>query len=351
MGRGRSTLSEHDQVDAGGADVPARVGRVRRVFRSLRRHPRVVGGVLLVAASFAGGTLVGWEAHARSEQETAATLVVNVDRPVTAAESATLASVAAPNLLGLDFESARQALVDAGVDPQQISRRDVPSAGASGVVVVQVPVAGVPVTGPVELGLSVAAQVPEVVGATIDAARDRFDELGAQVRVIRRYDPAASEGTVLAVDPPVGSPLPTAVDVTVASAPSSVFLTALRAAEGRCGTGEASINGTSFPTALTCSPSGQTAESVWLIDRRVVRMDVTVGQDDTGEPGAAVAWAIIGDGRVLLEGTVGYGQSVPVAVDLRGVLRLELRYSVTDQPDDVGRARLVFGAADACRRA
>lgn len=334
----------HD-VGLGGDDGPSAnaptPGRVRRSFGWVGRHRRGIGVLVVVAAAFGGGFTLGWTLRdgdgAVSEQ-----VLVNVDRPVVAVGGAAVAADAAPNVLGLALDDARQALIDAGVDPTEIDTSEVPTAGRAGVVVVQDPPPGIPVADGVVLGMSVAATVPDVAGGSVDDARDRFDQLGAVVRVVRRYDPSAAEGTVLGVSPPTGERLPTSVELTVASAPSSVFITDLDDIEGSCSSTSGSVNGTGFDTGLECGPRDDFAQATWLLDRRISRFETTVGIEDASDSGSTVEWAVLGDDRVLAAGTAGYGQAEPIALDVTGVLRFTVRYRLAELPDGVSRPDLVF---------
>ena len=314
---------------------------MRRSFGFIGRHRRGLGVLAVVAASFGGGFTLAWTLRdgdgAAREQ-----VLVNVDRPIVAVGGATVAADAAPNVLGLALDDARRALIDAGVDPTEIDTNEVPTAGRTGVVVVQDPPPGVPVADDDVLGMSVAATVPDVAGRSVDDARERFDQLGAVVRVVRRYDPSAAEGTVLGVSPPPGERLPTTVELTVASAPSSVFLTDLDDIEGSGSSTSGSVNGTSFDTGLRCDPRDDFAQTTWLLGRRISRFETTAGIEDASDLGSTVEWAVLGDGKVLASGTAGYGQAEPIALDVTGVLRFTIRYRIAELPDGVSRPDLVF---------
>jgi len=75
-----------------------------------------------------------------------------------------------------------------------------------------------------------------------------------------------------------------------------------------------------------------------------------VGVTDRSDPGLTVDVSIVGDGRTLFSGSLGYGASTPFAVDTRGVLRLEVHYRATSEGESgdlaLGDARAVGAPAD-----
>lgn len=302
---------------------------------------------MVAVACFAGGVSAGWAMRDGRGEPEAPAVVVSVDRPVIAADADDDVTVAAPNVLGLTTDDARQVLLDAGADPASIEIAMVPAAGEAGLVVTQAPPAGVPAPDGFTLGVSERAVAPDLIGKPVDEARDELDQLGVRTQITSRYDPAQPEGIVLEMAPATGEPLEQDATLVVSAPPSSVFVSALAPIESSCSRGTASVNGTDHQESLLCSAqdTGSSREVVYLVDRLVSRFEAVVGQADDSEPGATVRYVVRGDGRVLVEGTVDYGESRPIEADLTDVLRLSLEVNAVDRPDDVNRPTLVFGSA------
>lgn len=308
---------------------------------------RQIGTALALTAVFAAGATAGWSLRDRTADRRPPPLVVTVDRPVVAVDDGADVTVAAPNVLGLREEEARQVLVDAGADPASTRFVKAPSAGEPGLIVIQDPPAGVPAPDGFTLSVSDPAITPELVGKPIDETRDALDALGARVRVTSRYDPAQPEGTVLEMTPPPGAPLSPEVAIVVSAAPSSAFLSTLDPIESNCSRGTDSVNGTDYQQSLRCpaQDAGRARPVVYLINRLASRLEAVIGQSATSDPGSAVHFAVRGDDRVLAEGTARYGEALPITADLTGILRLSIEATIIDRPDDVDRPTLVFGSA------
>lgn len=336
-------MSEDDALDRDGLLPERRVGRARRTVRFLRRHHRGLGLLFVAAAGLVGGFAAGWELRDRQTEPTAAPIVVTVDRPIVAVDSGTDISVSSPNVLGLSPSEAQQALIDAGADQSNIEVIDVPSAGQPGLVVTQLPPPGSPALDTIQLGVSVPATMPDTVGKNVADAREQLDKLGAQVRVIRRYDPAQPEGTVLGATPAAGAPLTASVELVVASPPSSVYLGQLDLVEGSCSDQAQTVNGTEYSAGVVCQSRENSAnDSVWLLNRKVNQFKAVVGQSDDSDPGSTVAWAVYGDGKLLTQGTSAYGQAAPIDVNVTGMLRLTVSVTLTSRPENAGSPALVF---------
>ncbi|GAB3198059.1 hypothetical protein GCM10027261_24630 [Geodermatophilus arenarius] len=305
-----------------------------------------VGGVvLLLLGVLVLGAGIGWTTHAAVDRpDLADTTVQVVDAPTD--DAGTAAEV--PDVRGLALVDARQALADAGLDPAALSTVDTPSALPAGSVVRQDPVGGSPGAGPVTLYVAVSGTVPALVATDGDAAVATLTELGVAARVVRTYDPAVAEGTVLALDPPAGSPLPKELQLTVAGPPSSVFLTDLDA-EGGCGIGEAASNGTTYGHALSCSAGSSPRRTTYLLDRLGTTVEGTVGVLDRGDAGFTGSVVVRGDGRELFRADVRFGAATPFAVPVGGVLQLTVEVVATSTTSGtvvLGDPRVV-GAPDA----
>lgn len=321
--------------------------RVRRLGGLVTRHGRGLSTLSIAAGLFASGIAAGWalwgDADARDSD-----ISVVVDRPV-AALVETDAATAAPNVLGLDEETARRVFFDAGVAPDAVEVATVPSAGEPGLVVLQEPPPGIPVVDGVRIRIAEPTTVPELVGLPIKEARQTLEDRGARVRVRSIYVPASPEGTVVATEPSAGESLKVDVTVTVAGAPSSVFLADLRAVESSCSTNSATVNGDDLPNSLLCDPTpanSQPRQAVYLLKRLVDAFEATLGQSDTDSaPGAITRTIIRADDRVVFDGTFAYGESKPISVDVTNTLRLSIETHLLSKPEGVGAPTVVIGSA------
>jgi hypothetical protein len=319
------------------------------VRRTSWRRFTTAGVTLVVLGLLGAGFAAGWSARSVTGSAAGAESKADV---VAAPTDAASASGPLPDVRGLPVVDAQQAMADAGLPTDQVTVQETPSGQPAGTVVRQDPIGGTADVSAVTLFVSVPGQVPPLVGQQADLADQTLTDLGVRVEHRQVYDPAIAEGTVTALDPPAGSPLPLQMTVTVAGPASSIFLSELRAIEGGCSTGAAAINGTTYQDSLSCSPSSyrdQEQVSTYLLDRRTSSVEGFIGVGDTSEPGLTVDVRLVGDGRVLFSGTLRYGEATPFTADTRGVLRLEIRYLATSQDQSgtfaLGDARAV-GAPD-----
>lgn len=304
-------------------------------------------------ALVSGGGLGGWYLRDRQE-EPVPPAVIRVDRPVQEfAEEERVATV--PNVAGLLPDDARRVLADAGIAPGAITVADRPAAGPPGVVVTSDPPAGLPMVDTVTLGVSVATNVPDVVGQPLRDARVALGDLGARVSVTSTYVEGQAEGTVVSTEPTAGAPLGLDITVVVASPASSAFLADIDPVEGSCSVGEYGSNGTTYPSSLACQPSrlpsaGSTTPQqpravVYLVDRKVSRLQASVGHDDRGTPGFVLRVVVKVDDVVAADISVGYGETKPLDVSAPNALRITIETSTVSGPEDKSPPNLVLGSA------
>jgi hypothetical protein len=240
-----------------------------------------------------------------------------------------------PSLVGVAEADARQAVFLLGVTEEELTVTEVPAAGQSGLVIRQEPAPGQGVEDGVVLEISAPATVPAVVGRPESEARAELADLGARVVVESRYDPAATEGTVLEVAPAAGAPLVDGVTLTVAAASSSVFATQITAVEDGCYAESATVAARLYTEALTCGVSSGADDPTvqeWVLNREVTSLDFTLGQDDFGTTGFRVTVRVLVDGQVVTEAGADHGTTTPVSVPVAGALRVrvELRSSAVE---------------------
>lgn len=134
------------------------------------------------------------------------------------------APVTVPDVLQFDLAQARRVMAAAGLALGGVD--SVPSTAEAGVVVGTRPPAGSPLRpgSPVEVVVSrgpAAIRIPDLVGMALADARQRLDELGLRVGVVRQVRrPRASPGSVLEQRPRPGvlSARGGRVDLTVSEA-------------------------------------------------------------------------------------------------------------------------------------
>ncbi len=325
-------------------DAPRPPRRRRRrpfaVFAKLRGRgvPLVLAGTLLTGA-VGGWFLNEWLRPAGGD-------VVLVNRPVVE-EAAAAAAGTMPNLAGLTEAQARQALFSVGVKGEILAVVSRPAAGQSGIVIEQRPAPGEKTGNSVTVVLSAPAVVPKVVGLDGSKARDQFAALGAGVIVAREYRDGASEGTVLAVSPAEGSPLTDRVTLTLASAPSSVFLSKLRAADSDCSSGSETTNAKDYPNSIVCTTYATATATPRVVEyvanKKLSSLEFAFGQSDRSPTGQVATVRVFADDRALPAQQVAFGEAKPLKFDIRGVLRVRIEVTVSGPKTDA--VRVVLGDA------
>lgn len=314
-----------------------------------------VAGVGVVAAGLlALGAVVGWWVRGWLDGSPAE-VAVRVDRPIV--QSAPLAKASTmPNVIGLSEEEARRVLADASVAAERIEIAEVARAGRSGRVVSQQPGAGEELAGRVRLGVAGPAEVPDLVGEPLEAARDSLEKLGARVVVERQYEAGVAEGQVLAVEPAAGERLPDEVTLMVAAAPSSVFLTAVEPVVDDCYDDEVSVDGQPVSNALVCEETfdGDPRAMEYALNREVSRLRAVLGQSDRAATGRTARFRFLADGDEVARYDVAFGERRQVEVQLEGVLRLRIEVGEINRPQEccddeltavLGEARLIGAPA------
>jgi hypothetical protein len=255
-----------------------------------------------------------------------------------------------PSLSGLDQDAALSALASVGVRPTDVETSLQPAATASGLVVGQTPRAGTSFESgsKVQLRVSSPANMPALVGTDQTAAQKALQELGAEVQVHSVFAAGRKPGIVLSTSPAPGAPLRDRAVLSVAQAPSSVFLSTLRPIDQSCETPDsASINGQAFENNLVCGASKDSPRIVeFTLNRRVATLSLQVGQLDRGPTGFVMRLRVLADGRQLSSTTVRYGSSSRVAVSVQGKLRLTFVIETLSEPAECcSTPELVMGGA------
>lgn len=301
-----------------------------------RRLRRLKAGALSAVAlglALLAGLCGWWLNDAIGDDPPATAAAVTVSRPVTVVADPVAVSSTVPNVLGLDVDSAREVLLDAGIDPSAVTAVATPFAGQSGLVVDQDPAPGAEPSGSVRLSVSAAASVPALVDEGVEKARELLSTLGARVVVRPRFVAGADEGTVIATEPASGRPLPSDVVVVVAEAPASVFLTRLQPITSGCGPQAVNVGGTVYAESIVCSLSGETVQvAEYALSRRAVELTAVLGHTDQTVGTEEVFYRVLVDGAPLRRGVLRFGGSVKIRVPLRGALRVALETRVERPP-------------------
>lgn len=290
--------------------------------RWIRRPGRKTGitlaviGLLLIGAG--AGHLLAPARQVRSVS------VVRAD-----ATGANTAPSVMPDVLGLTKQIARRAVFDANVT-STVTTNTAPAAGPPGRVLQQMPEPGTRAVTRVALTLSRPAKVPALIGSDMDTARATLQKLGAAVLVRQEVAPAATVRSVLKSDPPAGATLTESITLTVAYPGDAINLADVNSVDSNsCGTDSATVSGKTLDTSVTCGPSTDSHANVtYVIGRHAQVVQATLGLDDAGQTGSAVA-RVIADGRVLRSFALRYGHAAQIQLRVRGVLRLVLDTSTS----------------------
>lgn len=283
-----------------------------------------ITGIALILLGVLGlGIGIGWTARTSIGRPPLPDTTVEV---VAAPEGDAGRAATVPDVRGLHLVDAQQAMADAGLNAGAITTVEVPSGQPARSVVRQDPVGGTTGGTAVTLFVAVSGTVPELVGTDSNAAAHALTELGIAVRVVQTYDPAVAEGTVTALDPAAGSPLPAELTLTVAGPASSLFLTDLDA-KNSCSTGRGASNGITYEHAVVCGAGTAVRRTTYLVNRLGTTFEGTLGVLDTGNSSFAGTVTLLGDGVVLFTGPARFGVSTPFSVPILGVLELQIDYA------------------------
>lgn len=304
----------------------------------------VTGLVLATVGALLGATYVGWWLHDKNPGKPVA---IVVKRPIKVVNESGASPTTMPNVLGLDVDSARQAMADAGIDPARIAVSTQPYAGERDLVIDQDPSPGAPrSSGAVKLAISGPATMPKVVGRTVDDARVSLGNLGVRVISQRRFAAGQKENTVLDSTPRMGQPLGTDATLTIADAPSSVFVSQLETIQSDCNSASLPINGHTYKTSMSCEPGTDSpSEMAFALNRRVSQLVAVVGVSDQSQATAPIRFRVIVDGAVRYDRVVPFGQSAHLAVSVVGGLRVRLEARLASHRDTFDTVTGVWGNA------
>jgi hypothetical protein len=282
--------------------------------------------------------------YVRYDDRNAPPVEVTFETQVAAEAQAGEADVIVPDLYGLSEAEAREALVDAGLAPDAITTIRVPAVGPTGRVVVQEPAKGTRNPAAAVIGLSQAATVPDIVGASVEDARNALELIGARVVEDKRYAPDATVGTVLEASPAPGQPASEAITIIVAAPPSAIFAADVSTVVSDCDDDDVNIGGTAYTASLSCSlyPEDEPSLVEYQVNALVDEVTATVGLVD-GEEAATLRFRVLGDdGAVLWSRDVAAGTTEPLSIRTSGVQRFVFEVSVVGAPQ-IGGTEAAWG--------
>lgn len=181
--------------------------------------------------------------------------------------------------------------------------------------------------------------MPDLVGKNVSAAKDALPR-SMKVEIVDQVDEKAAADTVLSQEPAAGQPVGDSAKLVVARTGVVVYLDALTPSAGRWGTsGNGFVVGmgakqyvhsvgTNLGNYSSCASEVFSVE--YNLSKGYRRFVAAAGFSDNSENTAVkVQLEVLADGRQIFTKPVGFGSTVPLDLDLTGVLRLTFQYQVT----------------------
>lgn len=302
----------------------------------VRSRRPVLGLLALVAlsASFILGALVGWSASDSLRARTAASPgaepgappeVVELRVPSTLADGA----LPMPDVRGLDRETALAILADTVLRGEEPTVLPAPWAGQPGIVIDQYPAFGARDPVGVRITVSEPAVVPAVVGSSVSDAVSSLQLLGAQVEVVRRFDPGQPLDVVLSVEPAPGSPLPESVRLIASERRGTLLLSGVQQVAGpTCSLDSTALGGGQVPEAVRCPIGLSDREFSWNLEGAASSVEGLLGLPDSAPSDSVLRFEISADGEPLTSGNVAYGNRLAIDVPTPDGLVLTIRARV-----------------------
>lgn len=266
-----------------------------------------------------------------SHESATSSPVQEVDNATSTDSGSAEANVQEPVLndyVGMEYDQVFDEIAATGI---RIDKNEVESTThPPGTVISQMPGVGEPF--PTEIRLDVAilpASVPDVVGQNYGEAREVIEERGFDVHLVEELSEEERDGVVLTQEPAAGAENVSVVEVTVARAPvvyrlMDVYLGAKSYWELRSGESY-DADGETYSRGVRVVFSGtRPAEHEFNLSRNFRIIDGVIGLEDSSDGDGTIKLELVGDGRVLYEATVRFGETIPVEANVTDVLRLEL---------------------------
>lgn len=258
---------------------------------------------------------------------TPATTTTVVTTTTTAAPTTTTLFVpkTMPDLVGQQLSAGRAQLEKYNA---RITERKEIATQPAGTVIKQEPAAGAAFAINVVLTVSVVPPaVPTVIGLTVGDAKVQLEGLGFKVIELSAIDEQKADGLVVAQQPVAGTPNAGEVTVSVARRPEIRFLsqfspvTADRAETG----GEARKgNAQVFNRWIAFDARYPSTSISFDLSRGYRSLKAMLAFDDKSSDRSKAKVEFFGDGRLLGEAEATFGETLPVDLDVTGVLRLRI---------------------------
>jgi serine/threonine-protein kinase len=178
-----------------------------------RRKRRIIAIVAVAAVLLIGGAIAAFALLGNDEEPTAPTVQ----------------QVAVPVLIGQPRAAAEAALEEAGLVLGDVTPRITENEAEVGTVLDSTPASGAEVDEGTEVDLVVGAApdtvaIPNVVGLSEDAARSTLEDAGFGSVSSREVESLEGEGSVVAVDPAEGTPVPPSQTITLSVSSGTITM-------------------------------------------------------------------------------------------------------------------------------
>ena len=270
-------------------------------------------------------------------------------------------NIVLPDLVGRQEADARAEVEELGL---QLTVLSDPSLEDAGTVTSQSPDAETELQAGdmVALTIAEAMAAPSLVDLDADEARALLQDAGVSVELEQRYDPSVEPGTVLEQSILPGTPLRSSATLVVAEGDASLFLQEIGAVSStRFSLGQTiDMDGETYLRSLTSTLRMGITPRVegsadFNLSRDFRRLSGTLGYSDTSPSAGRVRVQFFGDGEDLFTQDIALGTTVPIDLDVSGVLRLRITANLLEYSGSrehtvgLGEARL-HGDPAAIRR-
>lgn len=322
-GKKKRRFARKDKAAAADATPPA--GTDEHSARQNKWKKIRIGAIsALIVVLFGGGVVLGWVANQVRQmlQLEPVSTAETVEIPISDIEAGTTM----PDLRGMTKNDALSALSDAGVPTSKVEVSEKARAGIANVVIEQTPAPGEANLQDIQLVVSTAAKVPDVVGKDRNAAISEVRELGSEAEIKEEFRADAKPGTVLAISPKVGEPMGDSVSMTIAAAGSSVYLSTVNSIDNYCSSSAERLNAKEYPQSLVCNTDDEEGYSwEWDLQKRVAAVEMMVGISDSAqETGGSVTVIAYVDGKEVGRASATFGKPAKLSAPTAGGLRLKL---------------------------
>lgn len=179
--------------------------------------------------------------------------------------------------------------------------------------------------------------MPDLIGKNVSAAKDALPR-SMKVEIVDQVDEKAAADTVLSQEPAAGQPIGDGAKLVVARAGVVVYLDSQEPSSGSWGTSRSAfvvgMGAKQYVHSLGTSFYSYCAERTYFAEYNLSkgyrRFVASAGiSDDSARTALKVQLEVLADGRQISNTSVGFGSTVPLDLDLTGVLRLRFQYQVT----------------------